>query len=217
MITADGPALTLPGDAIDLRLPCHLDQAAYVMFTSGSTGAPKGVTTTQGNIITLTEDTCWRNGSHRRVLMHSPHSFDAATYEMWVPLLAGGTVILFPPGPLDPAHLEHALATQDITGVYLTKALFDLLINDSPHALAHLREIWTGGEKASALSVNRSAELHPGLPVVNGYGPTEVTTFALHHITGQGAPYPDTVPIGRPMDNTRVYMLEPPCAWRPRG
>jgi amino acid adenylation domain-containing protein len=207
-ITADDPGPTREQDAADLHLPAHLDQAAYVMFTSGSTGTPKGVTITQANILTLTQDPCWRTGSQRRVLMHSPHSFDAATYEMWVPLLAGGTVVLLPPGPLDPARLEHALTTQRITSLYLTKVLFDLLVADAPHTLAQLREIWTGSEEASAHWVNRAAELCPGLTVVNGYGPTEVTVFALHHATGPDAPYAGPVPIGVPMGNTRVYVLD---------
>ncbi|MBC3839631.1 AMP-binding protein [Streptacidiphilus sp. 4-A2] len=84
-----GPGLELPeagvlGDGFDPG------QLAYVMFTSGSTGTPKGVAITQRNIVELVGDTGWGNGAHRRVLMHSPHSFDASTYEMWVPLLSGG-------------------------------------------------------------------------------------------------------------------------------
>jgi amino acid adenylation domain-containing protein len=217
VITADHPAITLSEDTSDLRLPCHLDQAAYVMFTSGSTGTPKGVTVTQGNILTLTEDACWRNGNHRRVLMHSPHSFDAATYEMWVPLLVGDTVILYPPGPLDPAHLERTLTSRKVTALYLTKALFDLLITEIPDALAHLREIWTGGEEASARSVNRAADRCPELSVVNVYGPTETTVFAAYHVTGPDAPYGGTVSCGRPMDNTRVYILDRNLRLLPAG
>ena len=207
-LTIGDPALTLPEDGGDLGLACGLEQVAYVMFTSGSTGAPKGVAITQANILTLTQDACWGNGNHRRVLMYSPHSFDAATYEMWVPLLAGGTVVLLPPGPLDPARLTRALTTSHITGMYLTKALFDLLVAEFPGALARLREIWTGGEEASAYSVNRAAELCPGLSVINVYGPTETTVFATYHTTGPQAPYPGPVSVGVPMDNTRVYILD---------
>ena len=217
VITADDPALTLPQDTADLQLPCHLDQAAYVLFTSGSTGTPKGVTLTQGNLITLTQDTCWRGGNHRRVLMHSPHSFDASTQEMWVPLLAGNTVIVYPPGPLDPARLEHALTTRNITATFLTKALFDLLVTEVPQALGQLREIWTGGEEASVHSFNRAAELHPDLTVINGYGPTETTTCSARYRIPPGQITGPCVPVGRPMNNTRVYILDAALRLVPPG
>jgi amino acid adenylation domain-containing protein len=208
VITADDPGPDLPQDTTNPGHPASLDQAAYVMFTSGSTGTPKGVTVSQGNIITLTSDTCWRTGNHRRVLMHSPHSFDAASYEMWVPLLAGGTVILLPPGPLDPARLHHALTTRNITATVLTKALFDLFVADFPDSLGCLREVVTGGEEASVHSVNRAAELHPGLAVINVYGPTETTTIATRYRVPAAGVTGPAVPIGIPMGNTRVYVLD---------
>jgi amino acid adenylation domain-containing protein len=216
-LTVDDPALPLPPDTANLSLPAHLDQAAYVMFTSGSTGTPKGVTITQANILALTQDACWRNGNHRRVLMHSPHSFDANTYEMWVPLLAGDTVLLMPPGPLDPARLHHALTTRNITAMVLTKALFDLMLTEIPAALAQLREIVTGGEEASPAAFRRAAELCPDVTVMHVYGPTETTTIATRYRARPGQVTGLGVPIGVPVGNTRVYVLDDALRLVPPG
>ncbi|MBS2554746.1 non-ribosomal peptide synthetase, partial [Catenulispora sp. NL8] len=185
-----------------------LDQVAYVMFTSGSTGVPKGVSISQRNVLALVDDGCWRGGRHSRVLMHSPHSFDAVTYEMWVPLLAGGTVVLFEDGLLDLAGLERVLVGRGVTGLYLTKALFDVAVAEIPGALGCVSEVWTGGEEASVGSVNRAAVVCPGLSVVNVWGPTETTVFATFQVTGGGVPFVDSVPVGVPMDGTRVYVLD---------
>lgn len=95
--------------------------AAYVMYTSGSTGTPKGVVVTHANILGLAADR--RFSGHRRVLLHSPHTFDAATYELWVPLLNGGTVVVAPPGPLRPDTVERA----GLSAVWLTAELFRTL------------------------------------------------------------------------------------------
>ncbi|WP_230422738.1 condensation domain-containing protein, partial [Catenulispora pinistramenti] len=173
-----------------------LDQVAYVMFTSGSTGVPKGVSISQRNVLALVDDGCWRGGRHSRVLMHSPHSFDAVTYEMWVPLLAGGTVVLFEDGLLDLAGLERVLVGRGVTGLYLTKALFDVAVAEIPGALGCVSEVWTGGEEASVGSVNRAAVVCPGLSVVNVWGPTETTVFATFQVTGGGVPFVDSVPVG---------------------
>ncbi|WP_229928169.1 AMP-binding protein, partial [Kitasatospora indigofera] len=91
-----------PGDELPLletdpAVAVDPDQLAYVMFTSGSTGVPKGVAVRHRDVADLAADRRWRGGAHDRILLHSPHAFDAATYELWVPLLAGGTVVVAPP------------------------------------------------------------------------------------------------------------------------
>ncbi|WP_051450522.1 non-ribosomal peptide synthetase [Actinospica robiniae] len=207
VIVVDDADTALPGDAADLGLVCPPDQLAYVMFTSGSTGTPKGVAITHGNIVALADDVRWRNGNHDRVLMHSPHSFDAATYEMWAPLLHGGTVVLMPPGAVDPQRLHHTLSTGRVTGMFLTTALFDVLVADAPETLCLVREVWTGGEGVSVRSMNRVGQLCPDLAVFHVYGPTETTVYALHHAV-RGSGFTGTVPIGGPLDNTVVYVLD---------
>ncbi|MFG2132154.1 amino acid adenylation domain-containing protein [Streptomyces sp. NPDC048751] len=184
------------------------DQLAYVMYTSGSTGLPKGVEITQRDIVELASDRRWRGDAHQRVLLHSPTAFDASTYELWVPLLKGGTVVVAPPRELSVAVLERELAEHAITGLWLTAGLFRLVAEEAPGALAGVREVWTGGDVVPAAAVRRVLEACPGTVVADGYGPTEATTFALSHAMRADEPVPARVPIGRPLDNMRVYVLD---------
>ncbi|GAB3740235.1 amino acid adenylation domain-containing protein [Nocardiopsis nanhaiensis] len=187
----------------------HPDRAAYVMFTSGSTGTPKGITVTHRNILDLAADHRWKNGSHRRVLAHSPHAFDASTYELWVPLLGSGTCVLAPAGRLSMTALAETLAEGRVDAVFLTTALFVLLSEEQPEALRSVREVWTGGELASARTMHTVMNTCPETTVVHVYGPTETTTFSTclplkaAHVDGDHAP-----PIGPPMDGVRHYVLD---------
>ena len=122
------------------------DALACVMFTSGSTGRPKGVAITQGNLAGLAADRWWSEGGADRVLLHSPHAFDAFNLELWVPLLTGGEVVVAPPGRLDPAGLSRITAATGITGLWLTAGLFDAFATEDPACLAGLRQVWTGGD-----------------------------------------------------------------------
>ena len=166
---------------------------------------PKGVVVTQGGVAGLACDRRWRGG-HERVLVHSAQVFDAVTYELWVPLLAGGTAVLAPPGELDVAGLAAVVAAESVTGLWLTALLFNLVAATAPGCLAGAGQVWTGGEEPSAAAVARVLAACPGTSVVNGYGPTEATTFiTCYPVPGAG---PGPVPIGRPMDNTGVFVLD---------
>ncbi|MFC4564151.1 amino acid adenylation domain-containing protein [Nocardiopsis mangrovi] len=183
------------------------DDLAYVMYTSGSTGRPKGIGVPHRAVAALAADRRWRGGGHRRVLLHSPHSFDAATYELWTPLLGGGTAVIAPPGDLGPAELRRTITEGGATAAFVTSALFDVIADELPDCFAGMREVWTGGDRVAPRSCRRVLDHCPGLRVVNVYGPTETTTFALSHpVHGPGLG--DTVPIGRPMDDTRAHVLD---------
>ncbi|WP_037656374.1 AMP-binding protein, partial [Streptomyces exfoliatus] len=104
-------------------------------------GRPKGVAVTHGNVASLAADHVWRGGNHTRVLMHSPTAFDASTYEMWVPLLSGGQVVVAPAGELDPEALVRTVREHGVTSAFFTAALFNLLVERDPAALAGMREV----------------------------------------------------------------------------
>ncbi|ARX89450.1 peptide synthetase [Streptomyces alboflavus] len=193
----------------------HPDNVQYVMFTSGSTGLPKGVAVRHRDVAALALDRAF--AGHERVLVHSPHAFDASTYELWVPLLHGGTAVLAPPDDLDAAAVRHAITEQGVRCLWLTAGLFRLLAQEDPTCLRGATEVWTGGEAVPGAVVARVLKACPGLTVVDGYGPTETTTFATRRPFRAGDPLPAVLPIGRPLDNTRVYVLDDALQPQPPG
>ncbi|KAA2257273.1 amino acid adenylation domain-containing protein [Solihabitans fulvus] len=186
---------------------------AYVMYTSGSTGTPKGVAVRHRDVVALVHDHRFDNGAHDRVLLHSPPAFDASTYELWVPLLRGGRVVLAPPGAVDADVVRHTTTAHGVTALWLTAGVFRVLAQESPHCLDGVREVWTGGDVVPAWAVRRVLDACPGLVVVDGYGPTETTTFATAHRMSDAELVAEPVPIGHALDHNQVYVLD--AALRP--
>ncbi|MFE2756327.1 amino acid adenylation domain-containing protein, partial [Actinosynnema sp. NPDC059335] len=191
----------------DPGVVAHPDHLAYVVHTSGSTGTPKGVAVRQRDVVGLALDRSFDRG-HERVLMHSPTAFDASTYEVWVPLLRGGAVVVAPPVDVDAEVLRRAVAEGGVTAVFLTAGLFRALAQDAPDCLAGLREVWTGGDVVPAAAVRRVLAACPGTAVVDVYGPTETTTYATRRVFTAVEEVPDPVPIGTPLDGMRAYVLD---------
>ncbi|MCA1681713.1 MAG: amino acid adenylation domain-containing protein, partial [Actinobacteria bacterium] len=206
LVDADAPLAEEPVEAPAVGV-CP-DNLAYVMYTSGSTGTPKGVAVRHRDVVALVFDQRFAGDAHRRVLLHSPLAFDASTYELWVPLLRGGQVVVAPPGELDTVSLRQVIVDHDVTGLWLTAGLFRVIAQDAPDCLARVREVWTGGDVVPAAMVRRVLDACPELVVVDGYGPTETTTFATSYRMSVSEPVPQTVPIGAPLDNMQVYVLD---------
>ncbi|WP_328745020.1 amino acid adenylation domain-containing protein [Streptomyces sp. NBC_00285] len=205
------------GEAGDPGVWVHPDQPVYAMFTSGSTGVPKGVAVTHRNVADLAHQQMYANGNHTRVLLHSPMAFDASTYEMWIPWLTGGTLVIAPAGHLDTTTYQHLIADNAITSLWLTAGLFRLIAEEAPQAFAGVREVWAGGDVVPPEAVRRVMDHNPHITVVNGYGPTETTTFAATHHIRRPYDYSGTIPIGEALDNHRLYVLDPALRLAPPG
>ncbi|WP_030893719.1 non-ribosomal peptide synthetase, partial [Streptomyces sp. NRRL S-474] len=193
------------------------DGLMYVMYTSGSTGRPKGVAVTHRGVTGLAADRRFGADAHRRVLFHSAHVFDASTYEIWVPLLGGGTVVVAGPGELTPAGVERATGGRGVTALFLTIGLFRVLAEEAPDCFAGLEEVWTGGETVPSAVLGRVLRACPTTTVIDVYGPTEATTFATCGAVTDTDLTAVSPPIGRPMDGTRTYVLDAGLGLVPPG
>ncbi len=194
-------------------LPClsSPDSLAYILYTSGSTGEPRGVAVPHRAVVRLARDSEWAGFGPGEVWLHlAPFAFDASTLEIWGPLLNGGRLVLFPPGIPSLAAVGETIRRHGITSLWLTAGLFHRLTDSRPEDLRPLRRLLAGGDAISASHVRRAlAEMAPsGGALVDGYGPTEGTTFTSCHVMTDPAAVPDRVPIGRPVAGTRVYVLD---------
>ena len=194
------------------------DDLAYVMYTSGSTGVPKGVRALQRGVVRLVRATSYIDlPPGERVMAFAPISFDASTLEIWGPLLNGGTVVVAPAGPLSIDDLGSFIEAAGVTTLWLTAALFHELVDARVHSFANVRQLLAGGDVLSPDRVRRVLAACPSCAVINGYGPTENTTFTSCHRMTAGDAVGATVPIGRPIANTTTYVLGPSGELMPVG
>ncbi|HEX6862027.1 MAG TPA: amino acid adenylation domain-containing protein, partial [Thermoanaerobaculia bacterium] len=186
------------------------ERLAYVMYTSGSTGRPKGVGVTHRNVVRLVRNTDYVSFEPAdRVAQVSNSAFDAATFEIWGALLNGaGLVGIERQASLAPAELARHLAEERVTTLFLTTALFNQIAREAPRAFAGLRHLLFGGEAVDPRWVREA--LSQGAPerLLHVYGPTETTTFATWQRVPEVPAAAVDVPIGRPIANTRAYILE---------
>jgi amino acid adenylation domain-containing protein len=182
---------------------------AYVMFTSGSTGKPKGVMVENRAIVRLVRDTNYcQFGSEQVQLLFAPISFDASTLEIWGALLNGGRLVVMPPQMLSLEDLGRTIREQGVTTLWLTSGFFNLMVEQRLSDLQSVRQLLAGGDVLSARHVRLVLESLPHCRVINGYGPTENTTFTCCYSMQAGDIIPDSVPLGRPIANTQVYILD---------
>jgi amino acid adenylation domain-containing protein len=183
---------------------------AYVMYTSGSTGVPKGVSVPHRAVVRLVKNTNYVEFGERETLLQlAPISFDASTFEIWGSLLNGGRLVLMPPQPPSLVELGEALKRHQVTTLWLTAGLFHLMVDERLEDLSGVRQLLAGGDVLSVEHVEWYLAVAGEAVLINGYGPTENTTFSCTYRMNAGWRGGGTsVPIGRPIANTQVYVLD---------
>ncbi|MCL7494788.1 amino acid adenylation domain-containing protein [Streptomyces sp. MCA2] len=205
-VVMDAPALgDVPHEAPALTVGAH--DVAYVMYTSGSTGVPKGVAVPHASVAALVSDAGWSQGPDDCVLLHASHAFDASLVEIWVPLVNGARVLVAEPGAVDAQRLREAIE-RGVTTAHLTAGSFRVVAEESPESFRGLREILTGGDAVPLASVARVRRVCPEVRVRQLYGPTETTLCATWHLLQPQDETGDTLPIGRPLAGRRAYVLD---------
>lgn len=184
------------------------EQAAYVLYTSGSTGRPKGVVVTHGS---LANHMAWMTrafplGADDAVLQKTAAGFDASIWEFFLPLLCGARLVMAPPGlERDVPALVETLARERITVLQLVPSLLRVLVDEPAFAACGaLRRVFCGGEALTPDLVRRFAAVHRAA-LVNLYGPTETTIQVCAERVDAAD---DPVPVGRPIDNVRLYVVD---------
>lgn len=181
---------------------------AYVLYTSGSTGRPKGVQVEHRSVVRLVKNTNYcKFGPDEVFLQMAPISFDASTFEIWGALLNGGKLVLMPAGVTSLQELGSTIKECGVTTAWLTAGLFHLMVDQRLDDLVHLKQLLAGGDVLSAPHVRKVLAASPSCTLINGYGPTENTTFTCCHVMRAGVSVEDAVPIGKPISNTQVYVL----------
>jgi amino acid adenylation domain-containing protein len=197
------------GEAAPPPADTTAESLAYVIYTSGSTGQPKAVCATHRGVVRLVKSTDYAHfGPDEVVLQLAPLSFDASTFELWGALLNGGRLVVAPPGVPSVDELASQLARHGVTTLWLTAGLFQQVVDERIEALSGLRQLLAGGDVLSVPHVRRVLTGLPGCRLINGYGPTENTTFTCCATLTPATDLERSVPIGRPIANSRVYVLD---------
>jgi amino acid adenylation domain-containing protein len=216
-IGSGGPNVELVAPNAEPRFPDS--RPAYVMYTSGSTGRPKGVVVPHKAILRLVLNTDYVQLDSDDTVAHASNtSFDAATWEVWGSLLNGARLVVINSDTLtSPKTLSDELRKSGVTAMFVTTALFNVIAREEPDAFSSLSHLIVGGEALDVEAVRRVLAAGPPHRLLNGYGPTESTTFASWHEIDDLPPDASSVPIGLPLANTTLHVLGPGMGLLPPG
>lgn len=185
------------------------ENLAYVTYTSGSTGVPKGVCITHHNVIARVCGSDYaRLDTQTRLLQLATLAFDASTFEVWGSLLNGGCLVQFAERVPQAARLKELIERERVTTLFLTTSLLNALVDEDVTALRGVKELLSGGEALSVRHFRRVIEELPLVAISNIYGPTETTTFACRHRVERLDEDALSAPIGRPITHTQFYVLD---------
>ncbi|KUM75152.1 amino acid adenylation domain-containing protein [Streptomyces curacoi] len=197
----------VPVDA-DPECPAGPDSVACINFTSGSTGRAKGVPILHRGIVRLVHGASYGPlDENSRVLQVTPVTFDIATWEIWAALLNGGTSVMYPAEFVQLSRLDRVIKEGGVNILLLTTALFNSVVDEAPEALETVATITSGGEAHSHRHMAKAVRTYGRGRVVNLYGPTECTCIATHYPVDEPPRQDAPLPIGRPIQNTRLYLL----------
>jgi len=201
----------------------HPDNLAYMIYTSGSTGKPKAVLATHGNVASLVAANVAPIDADSRVLCAASVSFDAFTFELWCTLLNGGTALLQNMGQNVGHNINQQLSQQQADTAWLTAGLLNQIIDSqssdnkstdeqqpdtTTHPLASLKYLLAGGEALSVPHIGKALAQLPNTQLINGYGPTENTTFSCCHSITHSNASEISVPIGKPIFGKGAFVLD---------
>ena len=185
------------------------DNLAYVMYTSGSTGVPKGAGVIHRSVVRLVKAVSYAELDENQVfLQFAPVTFDASTFEIWGALLNGARLVVMPPLRLSLEELGRAIERYQVTTLWLTSGLFSRMVEVDLAGLKPVKQLLAGGDVLSAPHVRTALRELKGCALINGYGPTENTTFTCSYQMTSPDQVGDKIPIGKPISNTRVYLLD---------
>ncbi|MGB8190500.1 MAG: amino acid adenylation domain-containing protein, partial [Chitinophagaceae bacterium] len=190
--------------------PSSINQSrdlAYVMYTSGSTGKPKGVMIEQRSVVKLVKSINYMPITGNEVFLSSSSaSFDASTFEYWGALLNGGQLVLCSKETLlDEKQLREEIRNRKVTTMWFTSGWLNELVDKDITLFKGLETIIAGGDKLSPTHINMLKIAYPAARIINGYGPTEITTFSLSYTV----PAPsDSLPIGKPVSNSNGFIID---------
>jgi amino acid adenylation domain-containing protein len=185
------------------------DNLAYIIYTSGSTGRPKGVAMPHRGVVRLVLAGGYaKAGPHKVFLQLASISFDASTFEIWTPLLTGGSLAIYPEARVSLEELGDVIASYGVTTLWLTAGLFHQMAERYPQRLRPVHQLLVGGDAVSVPHARRVLEKLPGLTLIDGYGPTENCCFSSCHRLQSPDEVGATVAIGRPIGATTLYLLD---------
>ena len=186
------------------------EQLAYISYTSGSTGEPKGVAVPHRAVVRLVHRPDWLQVRAEDVFLQlAPVAFDAATLEIWAPLVHGAELAVHPPGKIDTGDLALTLKEKRVSVLWLTAGLFHQMVAEHLDAFTGVRHVLAGGDVVAPESVHALMTAHPGLTFTNGFGPTENTTFTTCWTSAEPPTAGASVPIGTAIGGTGTLVLDP--------